>query len=53
MCVSGLAASSAVVSPILSPVSAKLKSSVSAISKPQEGKLDKHSLLEKKEDIPL
>ncbi|XDV28094.1 hypothetical protein PO909_031483 [Leuciscus waleckii] len=32
----GLAASSAVVSPILSPVSAKLKSSVSAISKPQE-----------------
>ncbi|KAG1969106.1 supervillin [Pimephales promelas] len=32
----GLAASSAVISPILSPVSAKLKSSVSAISKPQE-----------------
>uniref|UniRef100_A0A8C1SSY1 Supervillin n=2 Tax=Cyprinus carpio TaxID=7962 RepID=A0A8C1SSY1_CYPCA len=32
----GLAASSAVISPILSPVSAKLKSSVPAISKPQE-----------------
>ncbi|XP_066508025.1 supervillin-like isoform X2 [Hoplias malabaricus] len=32
----GLAASSAVISPILSPVSAKLKSSLSAISKPQE-----------------
>jgi len=44
VCVSGLAASSAVISPILSPVSAKLKSSVSAISKPQEGELDKHTL---------
>uniref|UniRef100_A0A673KWR6 Supervillin-like n=1 Tax=Sinocyclocheilus rhinocerous TaxID=307959 RepID=A0A673KWR6_9TELE len=32
----GLAASSAVISPILSPVSAKLKSSVPAISKPRE-----------------
>ncbi|XP_016147590.1 supervillin-like [Sinocyclocheilus grahami] len=32
----GLAASSAVISPILSPVSAKLKSSMPAISKPQE-----------------
>ncbi|XP_076837029.1 supervillin isoform X3 [Brachyhypopomus gauderio] len=32
----GLAASSAVISPILSPVSAKLKSSIPAISKPQE-----------------
>ncbi|XP_049332842.1 supervillin isoform X4 [Astyanax mexicanus] len=32
----GLAASSAVISPILSPVSAKLKSSVPAVSKPQE-----------------
>ncbi|XP_048019789.1 LOW QUALITY PROTEIN: supervillin [Megalobrama amblycephala] len=32
----GLAASSAVISPNLSPVSAKLKSSVPAISKPQE-----------------
>ncbi|TRY81650.1 hypothetical protein DNTS_025974 [Danionella cerebrum] len=32
----GLAASSAVISPILSPVSAKLKSSFPAISKPQE-----------------
>ncbi|KAK2900509.1 hypothetical protein Q8A67_008624 [Cirrhinus molitorella] len=32
----GLAASSAVISPILSPMSAKLKSSVPAISKPQE-----------------
>ncbi|XP_073786687.1 supervillin isoform X48 [Danio rerio] len=32
----GLAASSAVISPILSPVSAKLKSSLPGISKPQE-----------------
>ncbi|XP_060762108.1 supervillin isoform X5 [Neoarius graeffei] len=32
----GLAASSAVISPILSPVSAKLKNGVPAISKPQE-----------------
>ncbi|KAI4886430.1 hypothetical protein NFI96_000485 [Prochilodus magdalenae] len=32
----GLAASSAVISPILSPVSAKLKGSIPAISKPQE-----------------
>ncbi|XP_016326343.1 supervillin-like isoform X2 [Sinocyclocheilus anshuiensis] len=32
----GLAASSAVISPILSPVSAKLRSSVPAISKPRE-----------------
>ncbi|XP_072524581.1 supervillin isoform X2 [Salminus brasiliensis] len=32
----GLAASSAVISPILSPVSAKLKSNVPAVSKPQE-----------------
>lgn len=48
LCVSGLAASSAVISPILSPVSAKLKGSVSAISKPQEGKLDKHSYIKRK-----
>ncbi|KAL7851033.1 hypothetical protein AOLI_G00213890 [Acnodon oligacanthus] len=32
----GLAASSAVISPILSPVSAKLKSSIPAVTKPQE-----------------
>lgn len=48
VCVSGLAASSAVISPILSPVSAKLKSSVPAISKPQEGMLDKHTLHERR-----
>lgn len=37
----GLAASS-VIGPILSPVATKLKSSVSAVSKPQEGETDLH-----------
>ncbi len=36
------------ISPILSPVSAKLKSSVPAVSKPQEGTLDKHTLHERR-----
>lgn len=40
-CVSaGLAASSSVISPILSPVSTKLKSSTPAVTKPQEGETD-------------
>lgn len=34
----GLAAPSSVISPILSPVSTKLKSSTAAVNKPQEGK---------------
>lgn len=40
----GLAASSSVISPILSPVSTKLKSSTSAVNKPQEGENDQHFL---------
>uniref|UniRef100_A0AAQ5YQ75 HP domain-containing protein n=1 Tax=Amphiprion ocellaris TaxID=80972 RepID=A0AAQ5YQ75_AMPOC len=36
----GLAASSSVISPILSPVSTKLKSNMPAITKPQEGEKD-------------
>ena len=36
----GLAASSSVISPILSPVSTRLKSSMPAVSKPQEGETE-------------
>ncbi|XP_068590846.1 supervillin isoform X3 [Cebidichthys violaceus] len=36
----GLAASSSVISPILSPVSTKLKNSMPAVNKPQEGETD-------------
>lgn len=38
----GLAAPSSVISPILSPVSTKLKSGTAAVNKPQEGKTHLH-----------
>ncbi|MEQ2245540.1 hypothetical protein ILYODFUR_028968 [Ilyodon furcidens] len=38
----GLAASSSVISPILSPVSTKLKSNTAAVNKPQEGETNFH-----------
>lgn len=40
----GLATSSSVDSPVLSPVSTKLKSSMSAVNKPQEGEKEPHFL---------